>query len=393
MKHLGTILFALMSLVGLVRVMLERPVSGHYRVFTGAARLLQQGRDPYEYDFQSVGYWFYSPACGLFFYSLFSWMPDLIGLFVYSVASIASIYIGVRYFLQEVGYTEPRFQWALALISIPVYQGLVAAKIETIMMALFLICIVGWWRKRYFWPSLLMGLLLEWKFQVAPMAGLFGLWLLLTRRTFWPLFFLGISAGFWHFLPAVFLGWATLQALFLHQKTSLGRFIAESFANFDNLFRFINAIGWNLSFQQSLMVSGVTAVVFAGMVSWGVFNKKLPNHGALPFLALVLGSVYCIGFSPLHQNNASILGLPVFLISAMILSSPQPKTLKWITSLFLLLFHFSYSDLMPEPIRVALRAYSSKAVIAMVYCMVLGIWVLSNKNTQFLQGLCKSGEK
>jgi hypothetical protein len=376
--HFGSVLFFLMALAGTIRVMLERPVSGHYRIFTGAARVLLDRMDPYEYDFKSVGYWFYSPSCGLFFFSLFSWMPDLVGLFLYTVISIFAIHASARLFLNHFSHDhhshewiKRRIQWALAFLSIPLYQAVIAAKVETIMMAAVLFSMVRWHRKQYGWASLILGLILDWKFQIAPIAGLVGIILFLERKTIRPLIYLGLSTVFWHFLPALYLGWDRLQELFHHQSASLGAFIAEAYASFDNLFRFLQELGWNLSFSDSLIVTGIAALISVILVGFNYRKTQGKQMHLILLMAISLGSIFCIGFSPLNQNNASILGTPVFIFAALWMADPHHRSMKWITMTFILLFHFSYSDLMPADLRTVLRLYSMKSVLILIYGMIL----------------------
>lgn len=375
-----------MAIAGTIRVMLERPVSGHYRIFTGAARVLLQRMDPYEYDFQSVGYWFYSPSCGLFFFSLFLWLPDLVGLFLYTAFSIFAIHASVRYFLNYFSHDHQshdsirlRIQWALAFLSIPIYQAVIAAKVETIIIAAVLFSMVRWQRKQYGWASLILGLILDWKFQIAPIAGLVGIILFLERKTIRPLVYLGLSTLFWHFLPALYLGWDHLQELFHHQSASLGGFIAEAYAGFDNLFRFLHELGWNLSLQDSLMVSGFAALISVFIVWFSYRQLQGKRIHLIYLMAICWGSIFCIGFSPLNQNNASILGTPVFIFAGLWMADRHHPKMKWVTMAFILFFNFSYSDLMPVNLRTLLRLYSTKSVLILLYGMILQRKVLEAK--------------
>jgi hypothetical protein len=386
--NFGTILFFLMAIAGTIRVMLERPVSGHYRIFTGAARVLLERMDPYEYDFKSVGYWFYSPSCGLFFFSLFSWLPDLVGLFLYTALSIFAIHSSLRFFLNHLAHDhhaqeelKRRIQWALAFLSIPLYQAVIAAKVETIMVAAVLFCMVRWQRKQYGWASFILGLILDWKFQIVPIAGLVGIILFLERKTLRPLIYLGLSTVFWHFLPAIYLGWDRLQDLFQHQSASLGEFIRKAYADFDNLFRFLKELGWNLSLQDSLVVSGMAALFFSFLVWFGYQRNQGKRSHRVYLMAIALGSIFCIGFSPLNQNNASILGTPVFIFAALWMANRHHPRMKWVSLTFILLFHFSYSDLMPANLKTVLRLYSIKSVLILVYGMMLQKKVLENHRT------------
>jgi len=251
------------------------------------------------------------------------------------------------------------------------YQGLIAAKLETIMMAGVLFSMVRWHRKQYGWASLILGLILDWKFQIAPMAGLVGILLFLERKTIRPLVYLGLSVVFWHFLPAVYLGWNPLQELFHHQSASLGAFIIEAYASFDNLFRFLTESGWKLSLKESLVLSGITALIFSALTMFSHFRNNGKRTHLTQLMAISLGAIFCIGFSPLSQNNASILGMPVFIFASLWMTDRQQPKMKWITLAFMLLFHFSYSDLMPAGLRTVLRLYSVKSVLILIYGLIL----------------------
>ncbi len=77
--RLGLVAFVVASLIALVRVALERR-SEHYFLFTQAADLLWAGENPYGRELGTpIGLWFYSPACGMFFFKLFSWIQPKLG--------------------------------------------------------------------------------------------------------------------------------------------------------------------------------------------------------------------------------------------------------------------------------------------------------------------------
>lgn len=82
-KNQGLAFALTLNLYSLIRVTAETPISRHYHLFVSAGKHLWQGLDPYEFDFQSVGYWFYSQAMGMFFYTPFGLLPDRIGLFLH----------------------------------------------------------------------------------------------------------------------------------------------------------------------------------------------------------------------------------------------------------------------------------------------------------------------
>ena len=368
-KNGGTFLFCLFSLAGLIRVMLERPVSAHYQLFTTASRWLWSGQCPYGVEFHLAGYWFYSPSCGLFLFGAFAFFPLLVGLFLYSLISIASYFFALRYFARTIGAGGRVLEIALALSSVPVFQGLIAAKLETIIAAILFFAAGEWLSRRYLVGALLFGMILDWKFQPAPMAGLLILALLLARRAWLPAVFTGGAVMIWRWAPATLFGFTGLGALLSRQKETLQAFVAEAYSNFDNFFHFSAALGLRLSLGVSLLISLIAGVGMAIHV-WCRWRRG-KDFASQVEACLGLGSWFCLLFSPLGQNNASILGGPFFLWTAGALVMNRAGRMQFLLVGALIASLFMYSDLIPEALRVWARSNSIKTLALMIQGLIV----------------------
>ncbi len=370
---LGTWFFCALSLYSTIRVLLERPTSGHYRIFTGAARVLWQKQDPYEYDFHSVGYWFYSQSCAMFFFSLFAYLPDLLGLLLYTLFSVGAFVAALLYFYSEffqetiaVTFKRREVQWTLALAGLQIFEAINAAKVETVMVAVLLFSITRWMQGRFLLGALLLGMVVEWKFQPLPIVGLVLMVFLVARRQLLPLFYFGTSVVLWHFLPAVFLGWSTLQQLELHHQNSLTHFLVESYAHYDNFYKFLAAIRLPVSWGGSLILSGAIGLVFFLGVTGESFKNRLKFLEKL-LLAMTLGSVFLFALSPMAQNNGSIAATGVLICAVYLATHAQQKWIKFQSITVLVFFSFAYSDLLPGFIKNGLRDFSVKSAIVLAF--------------------------
>ena len=298
--------------------------------------------------------------------------------------SIVTLYFSILYFiadfkkktLQEIR-SDTDLQWALAFSSIPLFQAVIAAKVETIMMSIVLFSIVQWKKEKFLLSSILLGMALNWKFQPAPMAALVGIVLLIQSKSLKAFLSLGLSFVLWTFLPSLFLGLNRVLEFMHHQQVTLGAFIQDAYGGFDNIFRFLNQVGHGVSFRGTLILSAVFAALFGIIVVLNAFRGKREGTEVdfknQILIALSLGSAFCVGLSPLGQNNASILGLPILFLAVQVLTEKRSSVQKGFTIFFLAVFLFSYSDLVPEAARVWLRSYSIKSVAALLYASVMAI--------------------
>ena len=365
----GTVLFVFLSIAGLIRVMSERPVSAHYQLFTTAARWLWSGQCPYGVDFHLAGYWFYSPSCGLFLFGAFAFFPLLAGLFFYSLVSVVSYFFALRHFSKSIGVGERVLELVLALSSIPMYQALIAAKLETIIVAILFFATGEWLKKRYWSGALLFGMILDWKFQPAPMVGLLLLALLLERRVWIPVLWTGGAVMVWRTVPALVTGFPGLRSLLARQSQTLQAFVAEAYSNFDNFFHFSAAMGLHLSLGVGLLISLIAGLGMAIHV-WVRFTRGKVFFSQVE-ACLGLGAWFCLLFSPLGQNNASILGGPFFFWTAGALLMKSDRRLKVFLVGSILASLFLYSDLVSESFRVWARTHSMKTLVLMIQGLVV----------------------
>ncbi len=361
-KNLGLAFALTLNLYSLIRVTAETPISRHYHLFVSAGKHLWQGLDPYEFDFQSVGYWFYSQAMGMFFYTPFGLLPDRIGLFLHMGLGSVLFWVSLsRFFRVYLPDQAPR--WHYAAFAIPVFQAVINAKPELYLFTALLFIFTEWAQGRFVISSLLAGIIVEMKFQPLPFLGLALIPVVFDSRKFLPVVLTAASGLSFHFLPVLFLGTEKFLAFEAHRNLSLSAFVREAYLTFDNFFHSLASAGLPLPFPAASSLSLVAGAGFALMV----FYRTLKKHPVLETLSLagILGSAYAFCFSPLGQNNASILAGFWLIFVVQVALQSEKKSIRWAFTGLLFFFLFSYSSLFPTQVSEWFRSHSAKAWIMM----------------------------
>jgi hypothetical protein len=291
-----------------------------------------------------------------------------------------------------VPFGEINFFWIM--ISPQIFGGLLASKLEIIMTGLLLLA-TAWLvdsgantkgtiqgSAAKFWASsAILAWILNWKFQPLPSVGLLLLlWVLVTRNWKWPAA-LGAWLVGWYALPFAFRPVALLLEAHSVWSRTFSSFVREAWLDFENLFSFLkNSFGLELSFTGSQVFSLLAgASLGAAIFAWFLRQRKHLDEAALlrqgATLALALGSMFTVVFSPLGQNNALILYSPLALGAFLGLtqSSGSPRLL-WVITLggVFTMMTLPYSDLIPLPLRLELRHLALKQPT----CLALGAVLL-----------------
>ncbi len=390
-KNWGLTACALLSLLALIKLLLQK-VPGHFRVFSGAGNAIWHLQDPYANDFGThVGYYFYSPACALMVFGPISVLPEKLGMVIYMGASWAVFVLGAMKFYQAFGRAANidskyrHFFWMA--VAAQLFSGILASKLE-VMIAGILLLSISLLFTRPWLAATLLAMILNWKFQPLPVAGLALLsWILIQRDIKLPATFAAALGG-WYLLPYLFIPAQTLAQFQVTWMTSFTNFLQDSVLNFENIFAFVNhATGLSISLSAIQVVTGVSGVALAlftglwllrelgqeGVIGKGEIRDRLLHGGLL--LSAALGSMFMTVFSPLGQNNAMILYAPLLLAGFVCLESAESKAsrYRWIAVLGIAwaIMTLSYSDLLPRGLRDQLRQLSVKPLA----CLMLGIAV------------------
>lgn len=256
------------------------------------------------------------------------------------------------------------------------------------------------WSWRWIWIGGAFGMTVNWKFQPVPVLGLLTCAWFVTQRNARFLVAWILGTAFWFLLPFVFLSGTFLGEVHRSWRLALNQYAHEGWMNFDNLFAFLhNALGLNLTEKFYPIIS----IVFGGAIlaSLLIWIRRAQNHATVIdhrswlgaqscTLALGLGSLFPVVFSPLSQNNGYILYAPLLFLSltqSMGLFESTTQTRK--NPLFVgvawgiwLIMSFAYSDIVPFELRASLRHASIKPAA----CLLLGFIVVS----QHLRSLARN---
>jgi hypothetical protein len=389
-KNSGFTVFTIVSLLSLIRL-LKQAVPGHYRVFSGAGHALLNLQNPYANDFgTSVGYYFYSPICGLMVFSPLSLLPEKLGIIVYMTVSWLFFVWGARSFFRafERRMESPALQWFWVAVTAQMVSGILASKLE-ILIAGILLLGLAWLtevRTRLSAKTLascvLLALALNWKFQPIPVVGLFLLtWVVVLRD--WRIPACVLSAlGVLYALPYAIFPHERLSVWHETWRSSLSKFVGEAYLDFENLFSFLhNAFGVPLSLLGTQILSGLLGLGFVVfLLAWlkrskadGASQSQLFRGGVL--ISTALGTAFMTALSPLGQNNALILYAPLLLVAFISFhfetDARERSHLATSIGMVVAVMTLIYSDLVPVGMRNVLRHLTLKPVA----CMMLGVVV------------------
>lgn len=345
---------------------LWKQVAGHYINYTAPASLLWQGLSSYSRNFEGGnGFFFQSPASALYFYSLFTVFPPLLGQCLYmivcSVVFVTGLLALLKALKDSTGFdlrTSPYRHLIWLMAGSELVGGITAVKVEVLLTGLAMAAVASLLRKRHELAVFaLFGFAASWKLQPVVIFGLLLVPLLVHRQWKAPLsLLLGFVFGL--VSPVFVLGVEKTWGYSEWWLASLKEYASGAWMDpiFQHIFAFWHrGLGLSVSVETGARVSAAVGLSFAAAMAWmAVRNRKPKNEAqALELLAaLGLGSAYIVLFSNLSQSNAYISYFPAALATAVFATR-----LKWNThaTLSLLIFSFfvvslAYSDLNPRPL-------------------------------------------
>lgn len=363
----------------------------HYPVFTQATRLLWAEQPAYGFALEPgtgyATYWLYSPSCALTFFSLFAFVPDPVGRFVYLALSLGVFFTGLRAAAALFALRRPVEEMSLFWIalSFELVGSTSAFKIEllTVGIALWAAALLA--RRREVAAAGLLVLIVNWKFQGIPVAGLLlATHVARTRSLRAPLVFL-LGLGAYFALPYVVLSSGYLEAAHREWARSLGESMAATWEGYQHVWASLRAWGVALSLQT---VQKTAALIGAALAFVCVRSGRSAAASAAasapagsdistqPYaLAVSLGLAYAVLFSPMSQSLGYIFWAPLLLLAFALREETTGRArIAWNTVLFIAVFCVSIasSDLVPG----AVRAWSREVTLKPYGVLLLFLAVL-----------------
>jgi hypothetical protein len=382
-------LFLLTSVWGILRLLLADAEPGHYLMFTQAARELWLGIDPHGKDWGTgLGHWFYSPSCGLFYFSLFAYFPWKLGLFLYLSTSVLVFILGVRAFFKAIGFSNvsagfvptPIFHWFWILSIQPILIGILYTKLEILMVGLLFFGAAALLSGRYLGVSaFLLAMTLNWKYLPLPILALWTLTCVCSTKSNvenrrWPLLLMG-SILFWYALPFLFHPWEFMVEMLVRSAETLTPWLAQLWDRYENIYSFlVRVLGFPLKYEHVYPL----AIVAGGLMAAAIIAfRKLWSWQDLILSSFAFGTLFSVCFSPFSQGNGVIYGAP--LVAVLIVQSAKTHELVVRNRLNLFLFvsflvTLLYSDF-SAALGYSLRDKGLKSfwflIMGLVYCHLL----------------------
>ncbi|MBS1983758.1 MAG: DUF2029 domain-containing protein [Bdellovibrionales bacterium] len=376
-------LFWLLAFVLSFVALLRQPHSGHYDIFSQSARLLWAGQNPHGISYPS-GPWFYSPACGLFYFGLFAWLPDRWGLALYILSSWAVLTAGLIALFRAFPLRAHLRELFWFLLSSELIGAVLNARVELMMTGCVLLAVAWLVEGQHVgWAACLLAMIVNWKFSPLPIAGLLGVVAIRAgypRRRFVPIF-LG-SLALWTLAPLLVLRWDPLMEIHRTWSATLTRFTLENdnWLSFQHLFVLGRALtGFTMSWKgarlTSLLVGLGLAVYFA--------RCRMRDRRETLLYAAALGAAFSLAFSPLSQS-AAFIGYAPLLFAGFLQweMTPEPRgRIYWRAVIWIswALVSLAYSDLVPRALRLVLVASAVKSLGVLVLATALLYWHLRRK--------------
>ena len=358
----------------------------HYPIFEQATRNIFQSKMAYGFPYEAgTGYatlWLYSPSCALFFFSLFAFLPTILGKIFYLLLSTGVFISGVLAAARAVGFenTLRRSHFFWILVSFEMVGALSAYKIEVITTGILLWAFWALQTQRAVLGCLLLAIVTNWKFQGLPVAGLLLLTDARLNRSWRNIILFVVALSLYSAAPFLFL---SQQYLLESQRVWIAS-LTESLQVTWSTYQHIYAVALNI-WPQSFSLKWAQAI--SALAGLGFALDLFIRSGApktsrinLRLLAVGLGSAWIILFSPMSQSLAYILWTPLVLCAWILFKTYRQDQRLWIPVLWISAFlaSMSYSDLTPQPIRGWFRQFGFKPVGILLLVVVL-LWQTRRK--------------
>lgn len=333
--------------------------------------------------------WYYSPSCALFYYSLFSWMPDSLGEFLY-VFSSWLIFIAGLCSLLKVLYPaakNPITPFPLVnifwfLLASEMIGAILNARLEITMIGVVMwasACIIR--NKNIVLPLFLAAMVSVWKFLTLPMLALLSVPSLIRDRSIkiGALFIGGIA--FWLLLPFAVKPWDYIVEMHRAWLGSIsGSLVGQdsgpqaNWLNYPQIYSFLKRnLGVVMTYKQAQYFGALCGI---GMALWlGLRSKNLDDNREPIILALALGATFLNVFMPTSQSAAYVTYAPLLLAGFIALNEASPTWKKiWIFALGISFAFTSifYSDLVPH----SWKSYLSSQAVKPVGCIILALTLM-----------------
>lgn len=312
----------------------------HWVTYMRAAASFADGQSPYQVD---LGYgrdfWFYAPSAGLFFW------PFLKVQQVLGASWAGGLFLCLSALVAALGYLTarpkgPRPLWSDAIFVGLLFPALTWFKFEPLLLG-------GSWilafrisdSKRgrevlgFFW-----GLITSWKLQGLAWAGLY-----FSSRTWFrrPQVLVAFAAGL--LIPLSLTPQWSREWLASLQETSADRFL-----QMESLYHTLATLGFEGAARGLYALAPWLGLLLAA------FMFRATPKGLPPHVAFGIGSAVLCTLAPIHQNNAWILSVPLFLALER---GGLPRV--WLALSFFVMA-FSYTWPLPTEAQEALRGLSFK---------------------------------
>lgn len=360
----------------------------HYPVFTQATRLVWAEQPAYGFALEPgtgyATYWLYSPSCALTFFSLFAFVPDPVGRFAYLAFSLAVFLTGLRAASGLFGLRRPLEELSLfwVALSFELVGSTSAFKIELITAGLALWASTLLSRRREFAAAALLAVIVNWKFQGIPVAGLLLATHVARTRSLRTPFVFGLLLAAYFALPYLVLSRGYLADAHREWARSLAESMEATWTGYQHVWASLRAVGVELSLRTAQTVAAVVGVALALLcVREGRRSVRRPfvavdlsasapesphlSHECLePYaLAVSLGLAYAVLFSPMSQSLGYVFWAPLLLESFVRReAAARRERAVWNALLFAAVFCVSIasSDLVPRAVSAWSREVTLK---------------------------------
>lgn len=373
-------------------------IHGHYVIFAHGARALWATQPVYGLE-NSIGngyhtLWTYSPSAGLFFFSLFAYLPQSLGCFLYLSLSALVFFSALWAWQRELFPDLKREHLFWFILSFEVFGSLQVSKVEVITVGIILWSLLALHQGHYSLAGLGLAIVTNWKFQGIPTAGLAMIAAVLAYRTWRPLFYFALWLAIYSALPYLVLPAAYLNECHRVWFSTLGDSITKTWLTYQNIYVFLNK-HWGIVFAPRVgqLISASFGVVMA--IGVAVAALRLPrtiSKAHLEFLLWIaaLGGTYSNVFSPMSQSSGYIQWAPLLLYATLLRSRWRAKARSSIysfsTGVLLcawFLVSLAYSDVMPKHYRYMFRDWDVKPVgVLLLTFFCACAWIVNLQRTK-----------